>query len=202
MTMYKLFKINHNKVREAIMKRLGLFISIVVVTLLLVSCGMKDMSNTPTKQVEIFFNKYQTLDQNVLNDLNRVVSGETQFNTEQREKYKNLMKKHYQNLIYKIKDEEVNGDTAVVTVEIEVTDYANVLRGSEVYLEEHPEEFKNESGEYDITKYSDYRLEKLKEADEKVKYTLEMNLTKKNNEWSVNQISTIDEEKIHGIYIY
>lgn len=202
MTMYKLFKTNHNKVREAIMKRLGLFISIVIVTLLVVSCSMKEMSNTPKKQVEIFFNKYQTLDQNVLDDLNRVVAGETQFNTEQREKYKDLMKKHYQNLTYEIKDEEVNGDTAIVTVEIEVNDYANVLRGSEVYLEEHPEEFQNELGEYDITKYSDYRLEKLKEADEKVKYTLEMNLTKIDNEWSVNQISTIDEEKIHGIYIY
>ncbi len=184
------------------MKRLGLFISIVIVTLLVVSCSMKEMSNTPKKQVEIFFNKYQTLDQNVLDDLNRVVAGETQFNTEQREKYKDLMKKHYQNLTYEIKDEEVNGDTAIVTVEIEVNDYANVLRGSEVYLEEHPEEFQNELGEYDITKYSDYRLEKLKEADEKVKYTLEMNLTKIDNEWSVNQISTIDEEKIHGIYIY
>ena len=100
------------------------------------------MSNTPTKQTELFFNKYQTLDQSVLDDLNHVVAAETQFNTEQRERYKELMKKHYQNLTYKIKDEEVNGNTAVVIVEIEVTDYANVLRDSESYLSENPQNFK------------------------------------------------------------
>ncbi len=82
------------------------------------------------------------------------------------------MKKHYQNLTYKIKDEEVNGNTAVVIVEIEVTDYANVLRDSESYLSENPQEFQNDLGEYDVTLYSEYRLNKLEEAKDKVKYTL------------------------------
>ncbi len=165
-------------------------------------CNFKDMSNTPTRQTELFFNKYQSLDEKVINDLNKVVALETQFNNQQRERYKELMKKHYQNLIYKIKDEEINGDRAIVIVEIEVTDYAPQLRESELYLIENPQKFENEQGEYDVILYSNYRLDRLKEAKDKVKYTLEMGLSKVNKKWQVNQISQTDEEKIHGIYAY
>ncbi len=173
MTMYKPKKSNHNKIKEASMKHLKIIVGTLAVMLLaLVGCSINDLSNTPTKQTELFFNKYQTLDQSVLDDLNHVVAAETQFNTEQRERYKELMKKHYQNLTYKIKDEEVNGNTAVVIGEIEVTDYANVLRDSESYLSENPQEFQNDLGEYDVTLYSEYRLNKLEEAKDKVKYTL------------------------------
>ncbi len=178
------------------------FYVFILLTLFTAACSVKEMANTPIKQTEIFLNKYQTLDQNVLDDLNRVVAKETQFNTEQRERYKDIMKNHYRNLVYTIKDEEINGDRAVVTVEIEVIDYSTHLRESEIYLAENPDEFQNEFGEYDIIKYSDYRLKRLKEAKDKVKYTLDINLTKDDDNWNVEQISTIDEEKIHGIYVY
>lgn len=200
--MHKLFKTNHNKIREANMKRLEIIIGICIIVFLVAACSMNDMNNTPTKQVEIFFKKYQMLDESVLNDLNRVVAEEEQFNNEQREKYKDIMKKHYQNLIYNIKDEEVNGDTAIVSVEIEVTDYSRILREAELYLQQNPEEFQTEDGEFDIQKYSEYRLNKLEDASETVKYTLDIGLTRIDEEWQVNQISEIDEEKIHGVYEY
>ena len=38
----------------------------------------------------------------------------------QKKDYKELMKKQYQNLTYTIKDEEVDGNNAIVKVEIEV----------------------------------------------------------------------------------
>ena len=200
--MHKLFKTNHNKIREANMKRLEIIIGICIIVFLVAACSMNDMNNTPTKQVEIFFKKYQMLDESVLNDLNRVVAEEEQFNNEQREKYKDIMKKHYQNLIYNIKDEEVNGDTAIVSVEIEVTDYSRILREAELYLQQNPEEFQTDDGEFDIQKYSEYRLNKLEDASETVKYTLDIGLTRIDEEWKVNQISEIDEEKIHGVYEY
>lgn len=182
------------------MKRLKI---ILVITLLLLGgCHLGNMNNTPTRQTELFFNKYQTLDQAVMSNLNRVVDLETQFNDEQREKYKDLMKTHYQNLIYKIKEEEINGDQAIVTVEIEVTDYSNQLREADLYLIENPEDFQNEQGQYDVILYSDYRLDRLKKAEDKVKYTLDIGLTKVDQKWQVDQISQIDEEKIHGIYVY
>lgn len=200
--MHKLFKTNHNKIREANMKRLEIIIGICIIVFLVAACSMNDMNNTPTKQVEIFFKKYQMLDESVLNDLNRVVAEEEQFNNEQREKYKDIMKKHYQNLIYNIKDEEVNGDTAIVSVEIEVTDYSRILREAELYLQQNPEEFQTDDGKFDIQKYSEYRLNKLEDASETVKYTLDIGLTRIDEEWQVNQISEIDEEKIHGVYEY
>ncbi|NLM63302.1 MAG: hypothetical protein GX190_03205 [Mollicutes bacterium] len=184
------------------MKRLEIIIGICIIVFLVAACSMNDMNNTPTKQVEIFFKKYQMLDESVLNDLNRVVAEEEQFNNEQREKYKDIMKKHYQNLIYNIKDEEVNGDIAIVSVEIEVTDYSRILREAELYLQQNPEEFQTEDGEFDIQKYSEYRLNKLEDASETVKYTLDIGLTRIDEEWKVNQISEIDEEKIHGVYEY
>ena len=37
------------------------------------------------------------------------------------------MKKQYQNLTYTIKDEEIDGDTAIVKVEIEVYDFNKAM---------------------------------------------------------------------------
>ncbi len=80
--MYKPKKSNHNKIKEASMKHLKIIVGTLAVMLLaLVGCSINDLSNTPTKQTELFFNKYQTLDQSVLDDLNHVVAAETQFNT-------------------------------------------------------------------------------------------------------------------------
>jgi len=88
-----------------------------VAALLLVGC---ELSNTPTRQVEALMKKYQTLDNSVLTDLDVVIKHDEHLEGEQEEKYRDIMKKHYQNLIYEIKDEVINGDEAVVKVEITV----------------------------------------------------------------------------------
>lgn len=164
--------------------------------------GCSDLSNTPTKKTEEFLKKYQTLDNNVITDLNAVVNDEITFSSEQKEKYKDIMKKHYQNLTYEIKEDVINGNEAIVTVEIEVTDLKKVLEDANAYLKEHPEEFNDDFGNYSLTKYTDYKLEKLKEAKEKVKYTINITLTKTNDEWRVNTASEEIMDKINGIYNY
>lgn len=175
---------------------------VLVSIFLLTGCGEK-MFNTPTKKVESYFSNYQTLDKDVLKQLDKVVAEEEKFNTEQREDYRDLMKKHYRNLVYDIKDEQVNGDTATVTAEIEVTDYSKVLDDAESYLKENEEEFKDKvTGEYKDELYMDYRLKQMKKTTDKVKYTLELTLTKIEDEWVLDKISDIDEQKIHGIYRY
>ena len=177
----------------------------VLCSLLLVLTGCDlgtGMLNTPQKQVESFFSKYQTLDQDVLNDLDKVVAEEELFNSEQREAYRTLMKKHYQSIQYDVKDESINGDEADVRVEIEVTDYSKILEETENELKEHRDEFLNEIGEYSETKYMDHRLEKLKEADETVKYDMTFHLTKKDNEWEMDPLTEEQEQKIHGMYDY
>lgn len=169
---------------------------------LLTGCSLgSKMLNTPTKQVELFLTKYQTLDEEVLKDLNYVVAEEELFNTSQRDTYKELMKKHYQNLVYHIKEESIDGDKATVTTEIEVTDYSKILSEAELYKEQNPSEFLTD-GVFDTTKYTDYRLEKLKDAKEKVTYTIDFTLTKEEKEWKMDPLTTVQQEKIHGTYLY
>ncbi len=175
---------------------------LLTIILFIGGCNLSELNNTPTKQVEIFFNKYQTLHEDVLNDLNNVTLEEERFNDEQRKEYRDIMKKHYQNLKYAIKDEEIDGDNAKVKVEIEVDDYYRVLAEADVYLENHPDEFRNSNGEYDASKFMDYRLKKLKENKEMVKYTLELSLTKKDGKWQLNKLTDIDKQKINGVFVY
>lgn len=165
-------------------------------------CDMSKLNNTPTKQTELFLSKYQKLDTAVLSDLDSVVAEEEKFNAEQRERYRDIMKKHYQDLVYSIKEETIDGDDATVTVEIEVKDNTKALAEADVYLEEHPEEFNDDNGEYSEKKFMDYRLDQLKNNKETVKYTLELTLIKKDGKWQMNQLSENQGDKINGVYIY
>ncbi len=168
----------------------------IALLFLFTGCSIgKDMTNTPTKQVEAYLDSYQKLDDNVLNDLDTIIE-DKDYNVSQKARYKEIMKKHYSNLKYEIKDEKIDGDKAVVDAEIEVNDYSSVL--SE---EINEDDFKDENGKYDPSKYFDYQLEKLEKATEKVKYTITFYLTKKDNEWVIDDLNKTTMEKIHGIYI-
>lgn len=176
-------------------------VMLLFVPFLLVGCGQK-MMNTPTKQVEMFFANYQSLDDSVVEQLNKVANEEELFNSTQRKEYVELMKKHYQDLKYEIKDEIVDGDTATVTVEIEVKDYSKTLKDAENYLNENKSEFNNDKNEYDESLFTTYRLEQLKKSTDKVKYTLNIYLTKVDNEWKIDDLSETDRMKINGMYEY
>ncbi len=170
---------------------------------LVTGCSYEEtMLNTPTKKVEMFFANYQTLNEDVMDDLDTVVDEDERFNTKQRESYRELMKKHYQAIQYDAKDEKINGDEADVRVEIEVIDYSKILKDTDRYLQEHRDEFLDEQGEYDETKYMDYRLEKLKDAKETVKYDMILHLTKEDKTWKMDPLTTEQEQKIHGMYDY
>ena len=102
-------------------------------------------TNTPTDSVEKFLGKYQSMDSEVLAQLDKVVSDDDTMNDNQKKDYQSLMEKQYQNLSYKIKDEKIDGDTATVLVEIEVYDYANSIAESRDYYNEHKDEFKTDN---------------------------------------------------------
>lgn len=190
-----------NKNRRKYMKKL-LSIFCIMTLLTGCSCNANLTKDTPTKEVEHFFNDYQTLDTDVLTQLDTVVDRETSFTEEQKKTYRDIMKKHYQGLTYEIKDEVVDGDNATVTVEIEVKDYSKVMEEADTYLKEHPNEFNDATGNYDVNLFNKYRLEQLEKAKDKVKYTLNLTLTKVDEEWKLDKLNDIDESKIHGIYNY
>ncbi|MBR1718701.1 MAG: hypothetical protein IJ715_05475 [Bacilli bacterium] len=174
-------------------------ILLTIMTIIMFSGCSGTLLNTPTKKVEMFFNKYQSLDDDVMNQLKDVVNNEISFTKEQGLSYIEIMKKHYQSLKYRIKDEVIDGNTAVVTVEIEVIDYSDILKNADNYLKENESEFMK-NGKIDEKLFNDYRLNKLKSAKDKVKYTIDMTLTNVDGKWELDEVSRDTKDKIHGVY--
>ena len=182
------------------MKKLLLLFCLLMLTAC--SFNIDDIDNTPTKKVEEYLNNYQSLSSDVVSDLDIVVERENTFNLEQKDKYRKLMKKNFQNMSYKVKDETVNGDTAEVEVEINVYDYYKVNKDADNYLLEHRDEFITDVV-YDEAKFIDYKLDKMSKNTDKVKYTIYFNLSKDDKgDWSLDEVSESDEDKILGIYEY
>ena len=48
----------------------------------------------------------------------------------------------------------------------------------------------------------DYKIKQMKNTNEKVKYTIEFDLTKSDNKWTLDDVDEITRQKIHGIYNY
>ncbi len=192
-------------------KRLIILLSIF--GLLVSGCGN---NNTPTNKVEEFLGKYQSMDSEVLTQLDKIISDDTNMSDDQKKDYQALMEKQYQNLSYKVKDEKIDGDEATVDVEIEVFDYANSILESKKYYNEHRDEFEsddsfnndkeNESDEVvggaidDVAEFIEYKIKQLKDVTDKAKYEITFHLTKKDGEWVVEDISDEDRLKLHGLY--
>ena len=176
------------------------FISFILGITLLTGCDMIKM--TPTKVVEEFLGKYQKMDSEVLKQLDEVVTSDIVMTDKQKESYNEVMKRQYQNLSYKIKDEKIDGDHATVETEIEVYDYRSIMRSSSEYLNNNKEEFIDSDGSVNEEKFMDFKINNLKNTKDKVTYTITFTLTKKDNEWTLDDITDIDRQKIHGVYEY
>ena len=162
--------------------------------------GCTSPNNTPTKKVEQYLDKYQKLDDSVIEDLNTTLDSDSSITSETKEDYLNLFKEQYKNLKYEIKDETIDGDIATVEVEITVIDYADVISETEAYRAANEDDFKDENGNYSEIKYSKYRLEKLKSSKDETKYTLYLTVSKQDDKWVLNQLSNEDLSKINGLY--
>ena len=177
------------------MKKIITLLSIILLT----GCTTLDISNTPTKKVEEFLNKYQILDEEILNELDNVIEEKTKLNSENKEEYRNLIKKQYKDMQYTIKEETIDGDEAKVTAQIIVKDFTKIINDAENYKRENMKEF-YENNTYNDNLYKKYLLDKLKDAKDRVTYTLEFTLKKENTKWKLDPISEEIEDKILGIY--
>ena len=165
---------------------------IVLSVFILTGCG--NMNNTPTKKVEALLSKYQSNDSEVMNDLDNVLLTDSNFTDDERNDYKEFMKKHYQDMTYKIKDESIDGDSATVEVEVTVRNYSNAVNEANDYRLNNASEFDENNT------FASYRLGKLKDVTDTETYTIVFTLTKTNDEWQVNPLSTVDEDKLNGLY--
>lgn len=205
------------------MKKISKILVLSVVGLCLLS-GCGNTMNTPTKKVEEFLGRYQSLDSEVLTQLDSVIAGDNNMNDEQKKNYRSLLERQYQNLSYKIKDENIEGNRATVDVEVEVLDYATNISESKKYYMEHRDEFSDDNDKNDYSdndslvedakdladdamdgiekmgSYIEYKLKQLKTVNDKTKYTIIFNLNKENGEWVVQDIQDDDIQKLHGLY--
>ena len=176
-----------------------LFLVFLTSLTLLTGCDMiEDMDNTPTKKVESYLNKFQTADKDVENYIEDTIDTDSDFTPDQIEEYKKLLRDNYQKMTYKIKNEEINGDKATVTAEITVIDYTKAIDDIENYYETKDEDVNN--NDENIMSYAEYKINKLKEVKDTATYTIDFELEKVDDVWTLQNPDQEIMQKINGIY--
>lgn len=180
------------------MKKLLVFL--IAIIFMCTGCG-EDTTNTPKGEVQKLFSDYTSLSSDVLIQLDSVMAVED-LTDAQKSKYKDILKRQYEDLKYKIKDEVVSDDKAIVTVDVEVYNLRKVITDADTYLETNKKDFyKTGTKVIDTEKYWDYKLEKMKSSTDRVTYTIDFSLTKVDKEWQLDDLLESDRQKIHGLYV-
>lgn len=173
----------------------------VIFIILLSACSLMQ-TNTPKERVRELLDKYKNQDTNIVSKLDDVIS--TEYTGNYKERYKELMLNQYKNMEYDITDEIIDGNTAIVTVDITVYNYGSTIENANEYLRNHEEEFyreNSETKEVDREKFMEYKLNLLEGTNDRKTYTLEFTLTKENDEWKLDNLSNENISKLHGIFI-
>lgn len=184
---------------------------LLVICVFALSACTLSMKNTPKDVVKEFLDKYKNQDNEVISDLDSTISSE--YVGDYKDRYKKIMLNQYKNLEYKIVDEVIDGNTAVVVADITVYDYSNAIANSNTYLSEHSDEFStnkeneettsnNTNNTLDNDKFLEYKLGLLENVKDRKTYTIEFSLNKnnENKKWVLDSLTNQDIEKIHGLY--
>lgn len=193
--MYKKSFLDNIKNGEKMKSKITILLLTII---LLTACSFG--TNTAKMAVEDYLNEYQNLSADVLNDMEKVIENES-LTDDQKNIYREILKRQYQNLKYEIISESYDENNAVVTTKINVYDLYKSQKESSEYLKEHINEFYS-NGKYDNNLYLTYKLNKMKNSQDRIDYTIDFNVVLEDNLWKIKEISSNDLEKIHGIYNY
>ena len=175
------------------------FLATFFIIIFLSACTLIE-TNSPKEKVKELLDKYKNQDSIVVKELDDIISKE--YKGEYKERYKKLMLNQYKNMEYKITDEIIDGNTAVVTTDVTVYNYGNAIETANEYLKDHEEEFyKKDEKVLDNDKFLEYKLDLLEETKDRKTYTVEFTLTKEDKEWVLDDLSNNNISKIHGLYI-
>lgn len=164
-------------------------LSIFIFLLLLVGCSL---SNTPTSKVEELLSKYQMLDNDIKIGIDNVLEEET-LTLEQREKYRKIIEKQYKNLAYEIKNEEIDGEIATITTEIEVLDYKKITNEINSSYQGRDD--------YSIEEYNNAKIDALEKTKDKVTYTIKFEVIKDDDgNWKLMSLDNETIKKMQGMY--
>lgn len=177
-------------------KNIKLFL-LILVAVFLAGCFNK---LTPSERVEDMMNKYIKNDEELLKELNTYIEKQD-LTADQKDKYKKIIKDEYASIKYEIKDEQINGDEARVTLDIEVKDLFKASDDAGAYLLSHSDEF-YDNGAYDKKKFIDYKLSLMESSKDTAEYTIFVDLKNRDDVWTITELDNATLEKIHGIYDY
>jgi len=179
------------------MKRKYLLISLLLLFLVF-GCSFGD---NPSAKVAALLKKYNNGDDVVKTELGDYLNSLSLDNTSKLS-YQDVYLRQYSDLTYEIKNERIDGNYAVVTVQIRVYDYYTAESKLNNYIGTHQAEFYDENGVYDPAVAFNYRIDQLKKVSDKIDYTLDFTLTKINDEWTIDTLTNDMLEKIHGTYAH
>lgn len=154
---------------------------------------------SPSKSVEKFLNNYKDNSESVITELNNYLDTE-ELSKSEKEKYKEVYIRQYSNLKYIIKNEKVDGNKALVDVQITVYDYNKVNKESNNYFLSNQDKFIKSNGDIDIDKYFNYKINRLIETKDTITYTLTLKLNKVNDVWEIEPLTSEQLSKLHGTY--
>ena len=179
------------------MKKKALLISLLILFLAF-GCGM---ANTPTAKVEELLKRYNSNADVVKAELGDYLNT-LGLDEDNRTSYQNVYLRQYSDLTYEVKEERIDGNNAVVAVQIKVYDYFTAENNINNYISTNQTEFNDEAGVYSAANALKYRIAELGKVKEKIEYTIDFTLTKVNDEWTIDNLSTEQLEKIHGTYAH
>ena len=147
--------------------------------------GCSITSATPKSAVEDLLKKYQMKDDEVISQLDDVINNNISYTESQKKQYKTVLERQYSDMTYDIKDDTIDGNNSVVSVEVEVYDYSSVVLDG-IYK--------------DQDEYMSSLFDAMGDTKERIKYTIDFNVKKDGDKWVVENISDVDRKKIHGLY--
>ncbi len=175
-------------------KKIGLLVALIMTCVLTGCLGMMG----PRETVEEFLNRYIKNDKAIMEELDTYLDKQD-LTTEQKDRYRKIIKKEYSSLKYDIKKENIADDKATVDVEITVRDLYGASKTAENELLTNPTNFYT-NGLYSKEKFIDYKLGIMESTEEVITYNITFNLEKSNGKWSIDDLDDETLEKIHGIY--
>ena len=166
---------------------MGKKIVLLLSLLIMVATGCA-ISNTPNSKVEELLGKYQCLDSSVVNIQTSDLATGTNLDDDLEKRYKEVIKRQYKNMSYEIKDDKIDGDSAVITTEVKVLDYKSVYS-------------KYANNNEEVEDYDRHVIDDLEKIHDKITYTIDFNLTRDNKGvWKLDGLTTAAQDKLLGIY--
>ncbi len=133
------------------MKKIFTFIAVLFIV-----TGCTLLGSAPKDAVSRFLNNYKNNSESVQKELDEYLDSQD-LNEETLKDYKELYLKQYSNLKYEIKSEKIDGDSALVEVQITVFDYYKSDKLAGDYFTANQADFVDDDGDVDFSKYFAYK---------------------------------------------